>query len=61
MTCHWADIAYVCGHCDQSHLNRDLHDLAGTTTGRFVARRIPGGAFAGDAVTFVQDGARVFD
>jgi AraC-like DNA-binding protein len=37
----WADIAYGCGYCDQSHLNRDFRDLAGTTPGAFIARRIP--------------------
>jgi AraC-like DNA-binding protein len=52
----WADIAYDCGFCDQSHLNREFRDLAGTTPGGFIARRPPGGALTGDEVTFVQDG-----
>ncbi len=47
----WADIAFECGYCDQSHLNRDFRDLAGMTPGAYVAARVARGA----AVTFVQD------
>lgn len=42
----WADIAYHCGYCDQSHLNGDFRDLAGTTPGDFIARQLRGGAEA---------------
>jgi AraC-like DNA-binding protein len=31
-----ADIAIDCGYYDQSHLNRDFRDLAGTTAGQFT-------------------------
>lgn len=52
----WADIAWECGYFDQSHLNRDFRQLAGTTPGDFVARRLPGGGgVIGDGVPFVQD------
>jgi AraC-like DNA-binding protein len=51
----WADIAFECGYCDQSHLNRDFRDLAGTTPGAYVAARDARVA----AVTFVQDSDRV--
>jgi AraC-like DNA-binding protein len=47
----WADIAADCGYCDQSHLNRDFRDLAGTTPEAYVAARV---GRVGQ-VTFVQD------
>jgi AraC-like DNA-binding protein len=53
----WADIAYASGYCDQSHLNRDFRDLAGTTPSDFLARRIPGGGVIGDQIRKVQDRA----
>jgi AraC-like DNA-binding protein len=53
----WADIAYASGYCDQSHLNRDIRDLAGTTPSDFLARRIPGGGVIGDQIRKVQDRA----
>jgi AraC-like DNA-binding protein len=52
----WADVAYECGYADQSHLNRDFRELAGTTPGDFVNRLLPGyGGVIGDGVPFVQD------
>ncbi len=52
----WADVAYDCGYADQSHLNRDFRELAGTTPGDFVTRLLPGyGGVVGDGVPFVQD------
>lgn len=52
----WADVAYDCGYADQSHLNRDFRDLAGTTPGDFVTRLLPGyGGVIGDGVPFIQD------
>ena len=52
----WADVAYECGYADQSHLNRDFRELAGTTPGDFVTRLLPGyGGVMGDGVPFIQD------
>ena len=52
----WADIAYECGYADQSHLNRDFRELAGTTPSDFVTRLLPGyGGVVGDGVPYVQD------
>ena len=52
----WADVAYECGYADQSHLNRDFRELAGTTPADFVTRLLPGyGGVMGDGVPFVQD------
>ncbi len=53
----WADIAHDAGYCDQSHLNRDFRELAGTTPSDFLSRRIPGGGLVGDEIPFVQDRA----
>jgi len=44
----WADVAYAAGYADQSHLNREFRELAGTTPGDFVRRLIPGGGIVGD-------------
>jgi AraC-like DNA-binding protein len=54
----WAEIAAAAGYCDQSHLNRDFRDLAGTTPTEFVSRQIPGGGVVGDQIPFVQDGGQ---
>ena len=51
----WVEIAYDAGYYDQSHLNRDFRELAGTTPSDFLARRIPGGGVVGDQIPFVQD------
>lgn len=52
----WADVASDCGYADQSHLNRDFRELAGTTPRDFVTRLLPGyGGVMGDGVPFVQD------
>jgi AraC-like DNA-binding protein len=58
-TARWADIAFEAGYSDQSHLNRDFRDLAGTTPSDFVARLIPGGGVVGDDLPFVQDAGAV--
>jgi AraC-like DNA-binding protein len=51
----WADLAVAAGYADQSHLNRDFRELAGTTPSDFLARQIPGGGVVGDELPFVQD------
>jgi AraC-like DNA-binding protein len=44
----WAQIAFEAGYADQSHLNREFQQLAGTTPTDFAARQIPGGGVLGD-------------
>jgi AraC-like DNA-binding protein len=39
----FAEIAQDCGFYDQAHLNREFRQLAGTTPGEFIARRLPDG------------------
>lgn len=51
----WSRLAAEAGYCDQSHLNRDFRELAGTTPTDFVARLLPTGGVSGDGVPFVQD------
>jgi AraC-like DNA-binding protein len=44
----WGEIAHAAGYADQSHLNREFRQLAGTTPSDFVARLIPEGGVVGD-------------
>jgi AraC-like DNA-binding protein len=44
----WAEIACDAGYADQSHLNREFQQFAGTTPTDFAARLIPGGGIVGD-------------
>ena len=44
----WSQVAYSAGYADQSHLNREFRDLAGTTPTDFVRRLIPEGGVVGD-------------
>jgi AraC-like DNA-binding protein len=53
----WVEIAHDCGYFDQSHLNRDFRDFAGTTPTDFLARQIPAGGVIGDGISIVQDRA----
>jgi methylphosphotriester-DNA--protein-cysteine methyltransferase len=45
----WGDVAQAAGYADQSHLNREFRELAGTTPSDFVSRLIPDGGIVGDA------------
>lgn len=44
----WGEIAHAAGYADQSHLNREFRELAGTTPTDFVRRLIPDGGIVGD-------------
>jgi AraC-like DNA-binding protein len=44
----WSEVAYAAGYADQSHLNREFRELAGTTPSDFVRRLIPEGGVIGD-------------
>ncbi len=44
----WCDVAHSAGYADQSHLNREFRELAGTTPSDFVSRLIPDGGVIGD-------------
>jgi AraC-like DNA-binding protein len=44
----WSEVAYAAGYADQSHLNREFRELAGTTPTEFVRRLIPEGGVVGD-------------
>jgi AraC-like DNA-binding protein len=50
-----AEIAFDCGYYDQSHLNRDFREFAGTTPADYVGRLLPDGGGVAAEVTFVQD------
>ena len=39
----WAELAYRAGYYDQAHFNHDFRDLAGTTPGDFLRRRVADG------------------
>jgi AraC-like DNA-binding protein len=39
----WAELANRAGYYDQAHLNRDFRELAGSTPGDFLRRRVPDG------------------
>jgi AraC-like DNA-binding protein len=45
----WATIAHEVGYADQSHLNREFQQFAGTTPTDLADRLIPGGGVIGDA------------
>lgn len=45
----WSEVAHAAGYADQSHLNREFRELAGTTPTDFVRRLIPEGGVVGDA------------
>ena len=40
----WAELACQAGYYDQAHFNHDFRDLAGTTPGDFLRRRVPDGS-----------------
>jgi AraC-like DNA-binding protein len=44
----WGEVAHAAGYADQSHLNREFRELAGTTPSDFVRRLIPEGGVVGD-------------
>jgi AraC-like DNA-binding protein len=44
----WAELAHAAGYADQSHLNREFRELAGTTPSDFVRRLLPEGGVVGD-------------
>ncbi len=44
----WSELAYDAGYSDQSHLNREFQQFAGTTPTDFVDRLMPGGGVLGD-------------
>lgn len=52
-----ARVAAESGYCDQSHLNRDFAELAGTTPTDWLSRRPAIPALKDGEVNFVQDGA----
>jgi AraC-like DNA-binding protein len=44
----WGEVAHAVGYADQSHLNREFRELAGTTPTDFMRRLIPEGGVVGD-------------
>ncbi len=39
----WAELAHRAGYYDQAHFNRDFRELAGSTPGEILRRRVAGG------------------